>query len=264
MRGTCDGLVIKVTEYGDNDKLITVLTAERGQLAIIAKGARSLKSKNNSLCGLFTYANFEFYEKNGRCWLSGGSVNNSFFKRVHDMHGFALASYTVQLAAEITGEGVEAENVLQMTLNTLYTIENQLKPYALIKSVYEVFAATEAGFAPELSCCGVCRKSGAERGLWLDVMNGRLLCGDCLSSGGNGADTSVDGDYAARGLIVPIDESAVAAWRYVSAAPLKRIFSFELKNEASVSSFSRASEVYIVNHLERSFKTLEFYNAVKE
>lgn len=264
MRGTCDGLVIKVTEYGESDKLITVLTAEQGQLVMIAKGARSMKNKNIPLCCLFTYANFEFYEKSGRYWLSGGSVSNSFFKRVQDMRGFALASYIVQLAADITGEGVEAESVLQMTLNTLYMIENRLKPYPLIKSVYEAFAASEAGFTPELGCCGVCRKEGADRGLWLDVMNGRLLCGDCLSASKGSADTAVEDAYSARGLIVPIDESAVAAWRYVSHAPLKRIFSFELKNEESVSSFSHASEVYIVNHLERSFKTLEFYNAVKE
>ena len=114
MRATCDGLVIRETDYGDSDKLLTVLTAEYGQMTVIAKGARSSKSKVMPLCRLFTYANLEYYEKNGRRWLSGGSVNDSFFGISADIRGFALASYVVQLAAEITGEGVEAESVLDV------------------------------------------------------------------------------------------------------------------------------------------------------
>lgn len=260
MRGTCDGLVIKSIDYEENGKLITVLTADRGQLVMTVKGARSLKSENRTLCIPFTYANFEYYEKKGRYWLSKGSEINSFFRKINDLDGFAIASYISQLAAEITGENAEAEKILQMTMNTLYVTENRLKPYALIKSVYEAFAVAEAGFAPELGCCGMCERRGAERGLWLDVANGRLLCGDCLFSSGT---ESGGGAEAAHGLMLPIDESAVAAWQYVNTAPLKRIFSFELKNEQALASLSRATEAYIVNHLERSFKALEFYNTLK-
>ena len=128
MRDVCDGLVIKDMPYGENDRLLTVLTAEHGQILFTAKGARSLKSKTMPLCRLFVYANFEYYEKNGRRWLSGGSVNEGFYGISEDIQGFSLASYIVQLAAEISGEGVGAEEVLRMTLNTLYAIEKKLKP----------------------------------------------------------------------------------------------------------------------------------------
>ncbi len=264
MRATCDGLVIREVAYGENDRLLTVLTAEQGQTVMIAKGARSLKSKTMPLCRLFTYANFEYYEKNGRHWLSGGSVNDSFFGLNEDIRGFALASYIVQLAAEITGEGVPAEKTLRMTLNTLYAIEKKLKPYAQIKSVYEIFAADEAGFTPNLSGCDCCGKEGSENGFWLDVMNGRFLCADCFSEQNRGNGEAVASEPHISSILVPTEEAALAAWRYVETAPPKRVFAFELKRREDLASLSAATEKYILNHLERSFEALEFYNTVKE
>ena len=262
IRDTCDGLVIRECAYGESDKLLTVLTADRGQLVMIAKGARSTKSKVMCLCHLFTYANFEFYEKNGRRWISGGAVNDSFFGLNSDITGFALASYLVQLAAEISGEGVPAERVLRMTLNSLYAIQNSLKPLPLIKSAYEIFAVEESGFSPDVSGCAECDAESFSDG-WLDVMNGRVLCEDCLSKQGGAERVPATDRFMTQTILTPFSGEALAAWRYVASAPLKRIFSFSLSSQGQ-ELLSRATEAYLVNHLERSFETLEFYNMVKD
>lgn len=264
MRDTCDGLVIRECAYGENDRIVTVLTAERGQMVMIAKGARSLKSKTMSVCRLFIYANFEYYEKNGRYWLSGGSINDSFFGLNSDIGGFALASYVVQLAAEITGEGVPAAQTLQMTLNTLYAIEKKLKPYPQLKSAYEIFAINESGFSPDLDGCGRCGENESRDGAWLDIMNGRLLCSKCMRERNGSSDVPPTDEFQTQNILVPIDDGAIGAWRYVSSAPLKRVFAFSFKTEDSMQTLGRATEKYIVNHLERSFETLEFYNTVKD
>jgi len=264
MRAVCDGLVLRESEYGENDKILVVLTAEYGKIMLTAKGARSMRSKSLPLCHLFTYANFEYYEKNGRRWLSGGSVNDSFFGLNGDIQGFALAAYIVQLAAEITGEGVPCPEVLRMTLNTLYAIENKLKPLPLIKSAYEIFAANVSGFTPDISGCAVCDRETIEGDLWLDVMNGRILCAECLSEQSRGAPIPSHDELMTQNILMPLDASSLAAWRYVTDAPLKRILAFAVTNADSLSMLSRASEAYIVNHLERSFETLDFYHTVKE
>ena len=263
MRSTCDGLVIRESEYGENDRAVTLLTADNGKMFAIAKGARSMRSKTASLCRTFTYANYEFYEKNGRRWLSGGSVNRDFFGLSSDIQGFALASYIVQLAGEITGEGVPAEDVLRMTLNTLHAIENRLKPYSQIKSVYEIFAVTVSGFAPDMTECADCHAPLEGEG-WLDVMNGRLICAECLRNRGNGAPLPERDEFMTQNVLLPIDASAVAAWRYVSEADIKRAFAFSVTSDTSREYLERATEAYVVNHLERSFEALEFYNSIKD
>ena len=93
MLSTTDGLVIRVTDREDNDKLLTVLTPDRGQLTVIAKGARSVHSKLLPLVQPFTYANFEIYEKGSSLgWLRGGSVIEPFYGVRDDLDQLALAS----------------------------------------------------------------------------------------------------------------------------------------------------------------------------
>ncbi|MBO5416260.1 MAG: DNA repair protein RecO [Clostridia bacterium] len=262
MRGTVDGLVLRETETGESDKLLTVLTAEHGKILICAKGVRSMRSKNMSLCRLFTYGNFEYYEKNGMRWLAGGSVNDSFFKLNSDIEGFALAAYILEIAAEITGEGVEAEEILRMTLNTLYAIENKLKPFEIIKGAYELFAANCSGFEPDVSGCCRCGEVYADT-MYLDVMNGSLVCQECRSAG-SGAQLMPELDaFSARNILFPMNRSVLASVRYVLGARRERIFAFELKDEKDISDFSRLGDTYLLNHLERGFDTLDFYKTVR-
>ena len=263
MRGTFDGLVLRESTYGESDKLLTVLTANEGKVFMIAKGVRSLKSKNAALCRLFTYANFEYYEKNGKRWLAGGSVNDSFFGLTTNIEGFALAAYVVDVAAEVTGEGVEATEMLRVTLNTLYAIDKKIKPLPIIKGAFELFAAFRSGYAPELSECADCQVESKGE-MWLDVMNGALLCEECLKKRNKGAPLPELDAYLSKNILLPISPALLSAVRYIEGASPSRLLAFELSEERDVADFSRLGETYLQNHLERGFDTLAFYKAVCE
>ncbi|MBQ8345148.1 MAG: DNA repair protein RecO C-terminal domain-containing protein, partial [Clostridia bacterium] len=202
----------------------------------------------------------EYYEKNGRRWLAGGSVNDSFFGLNEDIEGYALAAYLLQVAAEITGEGSEAEEVLRMTLNTLYAIEHRLKPYGQIKAVYELFAAVVSGMAPDLSACSEC--GAVPERLRLDVMNGVLICEDCLHRRFGGLPVPDEDIHRTRTVLMPLDSSALAAMRYVENAPPARMFAFGLSDGESLRLFSEAAESFLLHQLERDFETLRFYRTV--
>ena len=263
MKKAVDGLILKEMPLGDNDKLLTVLTAKEGKITMTAKGARSARSKVTSVCRLFTYANIEYYEKNDRRWLSGGSVNDSFFGLNSDIEGFSLAAYIIQIADDITGEGVPADDVLRMTLNSLYCIEKKLKPLWQIKAVYEFFSVRISGMELDLSFCERCGK-GDCIGYWLDVMNGCIICEDCMRKRSGGAPMPEYDEYSARNIFLPMDPSATASAAYVLSADISRIFAFSIKDERSIEHFCRAAETYLLNHLERNFDTLDFYKSVKE
>lgn len=263
MKKAVDGLILRESPLGDNDKLLTVLTAEEGKVFMTAKGARSMRSKVMPICRLFTYGNLEYYEKNDRRWLSGGSINDSFFGLNSDIEGFSLASYIVQIADDITGEGVSGEEVLRMTLNTLYCIEKKLKPYWQIKAVYELFAVSVSGMAPDMSGCLRCGED-EKNSYWLDVMNGSIVCEECQKRAtGNAPMPEID-EYSSRNILLPIDRSAVFAARYVLGAPIQRIFAFTISEEESIEAFCRMAETYLLNHLERGFDTLDFYKSISK
>ena len=261
MRGTIDGLVLRGVDVGESDRLLTVLTAEQGKILIRAKGARSMKSKSLALCRPFTYANFEYYEKSGCRWLAGGAINENFFAISSDIEALALASYVVDVAGEVSGEGVDAQDILRVVLNTLYAIERRLRPLSIIKGAFELYVAFHSGFTPDLVSCE-CGREAAES-FYLDVMNGAIICQDCMSARGVGQAAPPETDvYLSRNILLPISASVLAAIRYVEGASPSRLFSFELKDRGDMLDFSRVGETYLQNHLERGFDTLNFYKSV--
>ena len=264
MKTAVDGLVLREMQSGDHDRRLLVLTND-GKIWVSAKGARSVRSKYAAISQLFSYANLEIYKKGNGMWLSGGSLNKSFFDLGTDLVGFTLASYVCQIADEITGESYPAEEVLRTTLNTLYAIEKRLKPYGQIKATYELFAASVSGYTPDLEHCSHCKRSAfsPSEALWLDVMNGSIICGECQSKKNGELPLPETDRFETRNLLLPLDCSALEAMRYVMRAEPQRLFAFGLADKKSLALFYRAAESFLLNHLERDFDTLHFYNSIK-
>ena len=266
MRTAIDGLVLREMNSGENDKMLLVLTAEKGKIWICAKGGRSMKSNKRAICRAFTYSEFEIYDKNNINYLSGGSLNNAFFAYRADLDGYALATYITTICEDITGEEAEAEQILRATLNSFYAIENQMYPYEQIKAAYELFAAAVSGFTPDLSFCEECKCAFKENdSFFLDVMNGGLLCSECKSKRPTNVESqhgNVD-QYETRNIFMPLDLASLAAMKYCVNAPVNRLFSFAITDEKSKKLFYRAAESYLLHHLERGFQTLNFYYKIK-
>ena len=258
-----DGLVIRESSVGDHDKLITLLTADKGQLRVMAKGARSPRSKIGAATQLFSYGNYELYAKGELYWVRGASLNESFFGLRTRVDALFLASYLCEVACEITGEGVPAEEVLRMTLNSLYAIDKQLKPTEQIKAVYELRAAGLSGYMPDLHACERCGEVHPVYS-YLDVMNGALICRDCLAR----RPVTVDepdqvNELGERTLLLPMSYSVLSAVRYVLSAPPAKMFSFAIKSEEDMVDFTRVGENYLLNHLEKGFHSIELFKSVR-
>ena len=263
-KAVVDGLILR--EYRtENDKILTILTSN-GRISVSAKGAKSPRSQMLSVTNLFTYGNFEYYEKGGRKWLSSGTANERFLSLMTDIRSAALASYIAELAIEISGEDMDCDDILRMTLNTLYVLNERLKPYDQIKAVYEIFAADISGFLPSIDMCRICGKKTGEGcdTLWLDVMNGAVICDDCIGRERPLGEIPDVDELMTRNIYLPLDMSALAAMKHVLGAPMKRKFAFALTDPDSMARFARAAETYLINHLERSFDSLEFYRSCKE
>ena len=265
MQYTVDGLIVREAIVGDNDKMLTIITAENGRIGVMAKGARSSKSKALAATQLYTYGNFEIYEKGDYKWLRNASVEESFFEMRNTIEGLSLAAYLADLACEFTGEGEDSSEILRLTLNAFYAIAKKIAPLEIIKGVYELRSASREGFQPDLSGCKHCRDG--EEQLYLDVMNGSVICSKCMQIK---ADKQISfmtrSAYAIeneeKSLLLPITRSVLAAMRYAIDAPLSRILSFKLDGKDEINMFSRVAEEYLLNHLERGFTSLEFYKSM--
>ncbi|MBE7009333.1 MAG: DNA repair protein RecO, partial [Ruminococcaceae bacterium] len=68
------GLVLRETQTKEADKILTVLTADQGKLAVVARGARRKNSKIAAASELLAYSELVLYEQHGWMMLDEAST----------------------------------------------------------------------------------------------------------------------------------------------------------------------------------------------
>ncbi|MBO5270144.1 MAG: DNA repair protein RecO [Clostridia bacterium] len=267
---TVDGLVIRDDAYGENDRLVSILTAERGRIAVIAKGARSMKSKIRGAIQPYTFGNFEISEKGSMGWISSASVIEMFPSLRESMLPISLASYACAVAYELSDTDADATPLLRLMLNTFYLIAYRLDPndeneFVRVKAAFELCAMAVSGYAPDLSGCIECGDADTQA-VFLDVEGGTYLCGNCMKRRAASTPTRTDrypGAEEGATPLLAVPPDAFAAMRYVLSAPLKRVYAFTVSDVDALEAFAKTAEAYLEYHLERTFASLAFFRTVR-
>ncbi len=254
------GLVIRSVDVGENDKILSLLTPDRGKLSVSAKGAKSIRGKNSGGTSLFTYGNYVLYKKGDFYYLREASVANSFFGLTQDILKLSLASYLCDVACDITGEDMPSEDILRLTLNSLHSLAATDKSPTIIKGSFELRAAAFSGFSPDLSGCPVCGEKDPSEPVF-DIMNGHIYCRPCLKKS-PGIRLPDKHNPEERKIFKNLTPSTLAALRFTLSAPPARALSFDITDDSELRIFERVSEDYLLHHLERGFSTLDFYRSL--
>ncbi len=261
-----NGLIVREVPYSEADKILTVLTAQMGKITVYAKRVRHFKNRYQATAQLMSYNEFVLYSRNDFYYLKEASVIENFYPIRQDLDRFALAQYFLDVAGDVCVEGESQEAMLQLLLNSLYLLSKNEKPLPLIKGVFELRTMVENGWMPALEHCDQCGKT-AEK-YYFDLPGGVLCCPDCRKAIANMAipprgEDGIESRYAGYSDFVEVVEGATLdALRYVERADRSRIFAFTLEPK-TMQRFATVCERYLLNQLERSFSTLQFYHSLK-
>ncbi len=264
---TVKGVILRETPIGDYDKMMTVLTAEYGKLAVFARGAKRLKSPLFTATQLFIYGEFTVSRTKTTYYLRTAELVESFYHIRDTLEGAALASYIADVAADVAMEETREDDLMRLVLNSFYAIAAGKRETALIKGVFELRVCAAAGFLPNLVACAGCGNSDLDV-FYFDVSDGTFRCEECyrvsaeLSEKLAARRNENEGIYPQGQLIAILSASVFAAMRYAVYSKVERMFSFELKDEA-LSDFANIAEKYLICHLEKRYATLDFYKSVK-
>ena len=251
------GLVLRTTDIGDADRMLTVYTDGLGLISVKARYSRSLKSRIMPATMQFCYSSFVLFEQGDRMKIKEASVIESFYGLRDSIEALALGAYMLEVLAEV-GTGDPDTELLRLTLNSLYAISNGKSELHKVKAAFEIRIAAILGYMPDVHTCHGCGER--EGDFYLDIMAGAALCRECYrKSERNDAPLS---DIHESHIVYILSPAARTAFEYCIYAPLERLFSFSIPPE-DMQLFARATEAYLVNQLERGFKTLDFYNEVK-
>lgn len=188
----CEAVVIRVRDYGDADRLVTLYSREKGKVYAVARGARRSKSR---FVGVqpFVHGAFSLFSSGG----AGGASSLSQFQvlspfRVlrEDLDLMAGASYIAQVIDEITAAGDPNEEVFRLLLWSLGALEKSKGALFEVRDgikadvgvggavlrIFEIKLLQYLGYRPHLDSCVRC---GSTPATFFHAASGGLLCERC-------------------------------------------------------------------------------------
>jgi len=247
---TVGGLVIARREIGDSSAYIDVLTGEYGVIEILVRGAKKISGSNLSAAALFTYSDFCVSRRSRagsgdiRYTLNSAKIRYGFHKLSADIAALSLAAY---FAEAVRYTSAPEQNILRLMMIALYELCECRRPFTFIKAAFELRLCAEIGLAPNLIACAEC--ACYESGMYFDITEGLIHCSDCY-------DESLE--KGEKGEVFMLLPEVLRLARHTLYSPLDRIFKTEVSENAP-REFSVIAEEYLLYHLGRGFKTLDYY-----
>lgn len=244
------GLILKVLNLNDNDRIFTILTTELGKITVMAKGIRSQKNRMFSAMQLFCLSDFVFERRTGMYYPVDAQLCESFFDLRNSVEKVAFATYVADIVNAIPDEFPIEQPYFSFILNTLYLASkvDYSKPegvFALLKLkvIFEFKTAEENGYGHSGQKCMGC---GCEKDIkYFDFVSGGVICEKCIENAIN-TDTAKIGD------------KEHAALKFIQLADMRKVFSLEAYN-STIYNLSDISEKYLKYQTEIAPASLEYF-----
>ena len=111
---TVRGIVLTVTQLGEYDKRLVVLTEQLGKITVFANGARRKNSRFAAVTQSFTMGSFTVRPGKNTYTLCEAVLERSFLDLTMDVEQYASASYCCELMDYFTREGVGGKDELNL------------------------------------------------------------------------------------------------------------------------------------------------------
>ena len=217
------GIIISESNLGDYDKMLTMLTPGLGKISCVAKGARRQRSALLAGTQLFCFGEYMMYKGANTYNINSCDTIEVFYNLRTDLDKLNSAIEIAKIARDVTEENENCYKILQMLLNTLYTLSETDKDIDLVISTFKLKLLCFLGFSPRITECVNCKEKEG------------FKCENCGKL-----------DKSA----ISVSKSTISAIRYIVMAPAKKLFSFSLKDE-SLKELKLISKLYFDDKLEK-------------
>jgi DNA repair protein RecO (recombination protein O) len=173
----CEGIIIRTTDYGETNKIITLYTREWGKIGVMARGAKKPKSRLSSITQLFTHGYFLVQRGTGLGTVQQGEMITSFRSIGEDIFLTAYASYIVELTDKCTEDKKANPFHFELLFQTLNYMNEGFEPDILM-NIYEMKMLNVLGMNPILNQCSVCGSTDGH--FSFSIREGGFICHRCL------------------------------------------------------------------------------------
>lgn len=146
---TVTGIVLSAAPVGEYDKLVVLLTKERGKIRAFARGARRLNNPLMAAANVFAFGEFQLYEGRTAYSISQAAIRNYFGELMQDFEGACFGQYFLEFADYYTRENVDCMDYLRLVYQSLRALSVPSLPRLLVRYIFELKAMAYTGECPQ-------------------------------------------------------------------------------------------------------------------
>jgi len=181
LRSTC-GIVLKISEHGESDKLVTFYSYDLGRVTGIAKGAK--RSRHRFVNKLEEFSSLQIFYRpprglTGLLFISEAELLCAHLSIRKDFRRYICAMYISELMLRFTRDNDPDPRLYALLKWALASLNFDNAPQK-VAALYHLQLLDAAGYRPELDRCLNCQQPvGPDRTFIFLPGNGSLLCSAC-------------------------------------------------------------------------------------
>src|SRR5512143_3943343 len=174
-----EAVVLRHVDWGEADRLVTLLTRERGKLRAVAKGARRIKSRKAGHLEPFTRVTLQLARGREMPIITQAETLDAYLPLRDDLLRTGYAAYVVELLDRFTyEEGTQAAELYRLLAETLARIASEAEPWPAVR-YYEMRLLDNLGFRPHLFRCANCEREIVAEDQFFSPQMGGVICPRC-------------------------------------------------------------------------------------
>jgi DNA repair protein RecO (recombination protein O) len=241
-----EALVLRRTDFGEADRLLTVFTPGRGKLRLVAKGARKPSSRKSGHVELFSHGQFMVAVGRELDIVTQAETLEPFLPLREDLLRTTYAYYLAELADAFTAERDENGPLFRLLIDAFgwLCLAGDL---ALAARYLELHLLGLVGYQPQLFACVGCKSPLEPEVSYLSAADGGVLCPKCGHDWTGAMELSVN---------------ALKVLRFLQTRQWETCRLLRL-NPSTRAEIERVMNVYITYHLERKLKSVDFIHRLR-
>jgi len=240
-------IVLKRRDLGEADRLLTVMTRDKGKLTLLAKGVRKSASRKAGHVEPFTHVEFLVAKGKSLDLVTQAETITAHRQLRENLLLSTWAYYVAELADVFTREDDPNALLFDLLLQTLGRLDQGEEP-ALTVRYYELHLLSLVGYQPQLFRCVQCNEPLKPEDNFFSVARGGVLC---PKHGAHQVDT------------IPLPLVVLKVLRFLQSRPWEQVAQLRL-SPGVARQVEALMGRYIVYHLERNLRSSAFLNRLRQ
>lgn len=171
------GIVLNKVDYKDNDRILTLFSAQQGKVTVSCKGVKKQNSKLRAASEVFAFGTYILAESGGRYTVTGFDSIDSFHELRRDFDRLSLGVMLLKICEKAIAPDKEDVQLFSLLINSMHKLRDTNVHPAYTASVFLFKFCCLFGYQPQLEACVKC--SNTKELFYLSAQAGGILCKNC-------------------------------------------------------------------------------------